>query len=300
MAAYAGGQGCAETEVESDQESGNRRASPYSGGDARRLELTGRPRLPRPTSASTGAIKFDTKWRIHGSLANVVQTPEGVGGLALRPNLARPVAGGFMMRTTALEGRPAARSSIVAIGVSHGGCVLFWGYLLAGAGIDMSAWPTWPMDPEPWSPAQALLMFAMWWVMMIAMMVPSAAPTILLFATIKRRQAIGHDSPVISSWLFLAGYLVIWAGFSPVAVSVQWGLEHAGLLSGMMASTSSLLAGIISACRRALPTHADQARLSSILPEPGAIPLNVLGNRTLWRALRMGFRRLTASAVAGS
>ncbi len=32
------------------------------------------------------------------------------------------------------------------------------------------------------------LVFAMWWVMMIAMMVPSAAPTILLFASIKRKQ----------------------------------------------------------------------------------------------------------------
>jgi predicted metal-binding membrane protein len=87
-------------------------------------------------------------------------------------------------------------------------------------------------------------MFAMWWVMMIAMMVPSAAPTILLFAAIKRRQAAA-ENPVIASWLFLAGYLVIWAGFSVVAVSVQWGLEQSGLLSGMLASTSSMLAGII-------------------------------------------------------
>ena len=38
---------------------------------------------------------------------------------------------------------------------------------------------------------------------------------------------------------------MIWAGFSLVAVAVQWGLDQAGLLSGMMASTSSVLAGII-------------------------------------------------------
>ena len=131
---------------------------------------------------------------------------------------------------------------IVAIGIAT--VVAFsWGYLIAGAGIDMSM-ADMPMDPEPWSPAQALLMFAMWWVMMVAMMVPTAAPTILLFATIKRRQATA-DSPVIPSWLFLAGYLVIWAGFSLVAVSAQWALEQSGLLSGMMASTSNLLAGII-------------------------------------------------------
>lgn len=131
---------------------------------------------------------------------------------------------------------------IVAIGLAT--VVAFsWGYLLAGAGIDMGM-ADMPMDPEPWSPAQALLMFAMWWVMMIAMMVPSAAPTILLFATIKRRQSAA-DNPVIASWLFLAGYLVIWAGFSVVAVSLQWALDQAGLLSGMMASTSNVLAGII-------------------------------------------------------
>jgi predicted metal-binding membrane protein len=131
---------------------------------------------------------------------------------------------------------------IVAIGIAT--VVAFsWGYLLAGAGIDMSM-ADMPMDPEPWSPAQALLMFAMWWVMMIAMMVPSAAPVILLFAVIKRRQA-ATENPVFASWLFLAGYLVIWASFSLVAVSAQWALEQSALLSGMMASTSSLLAGAI-------------------------------------------------------
>ena len=118
-----------------------------------------------------------------------------------------------------------------------------WGYLIAGAGIDMSM-ADMPMDPEPWSPAQALLMFAMWWVMMIAMMVPSAAPMILLFAAVKRRQASSR-SPRHATWLFLAGYLLIWAGFSLVAVSAQWGLERAGLLSRMMASTSNVLAEII-------------------------------------------------------
>ena len=147
-----------------------------------------------------------------------------------------------MMRTLALEQTLRHDRLIVAIGIAV--VVAFsWGYLLAGAAIDMSM-ADMPMDPEPWSPAQAWLMFAMWWVMMIAMMVPSAAPTILLYAAIKRRQAT-TDSPVIASWLFLAGYLVIWAGFSLVAVSLQWGLDQAGLLSGMMASTSSVVAGII-------------------------------------------------------
>ena len=147
-----------------------------------------------------------------------------------------------MTGTWALEQTLRHDRLIVAIGIAT--VVAFsWGYLIAGAGIDMGM-ADMPMDPEPWSPAQAWLMFAMWWVMMIAMMVPSAAPMILLFAAIKRRQAT-TESPVVASWLFLAGYLVIWAGFSVVAVSLQWGLEQAGLLSGMMASTSSVFAAII-------------------------------------------------------
>ena len=70
------------------------------------------------------------------------------------------------------------------------------------------------------------LVFVMWWVMMIAMMVPSAAPMVLLFATIKRKQATA--TAPYRSWMFLAGYLVIWAGFSLVAIAVQWALERPG------------------------------------------------------------------------
>jgi predicted metal-binding membrane protein len=146
-----------------------------------------------------------------------------------------------MTATSAIEHALRHDRLIVAFGLAT--VVAFsWGYLIAGAGIDMSM-ADMAMDPMPWSPGQAWLMFAMWWVMMAAMMVPSAAPMVLLFTAIKRRQAA--ERPVASSWLFLAGYLVIWAGFSLIAVLVQWGLDQAGLLSGMMASTSSTLAAII-------------------------------------------------------
>ena len=147
-----------------------------------------------------------------------------------------------MTGTSTLEQALRYDRLIVALGIAVV-VTLSWGYLIAGAGIDMSM-ADMPMDPMPWSPAQASLMFAMWWVMMIAMMAPSAAPMVLLFAAIKRRQA-KTDSPVVSAWIFVAGYLVIWAGFSLVAVAVQWGLDQAGLLSGMMATTSNFLAGII-------------------------------------------------------
>ena len=40
----------------------------------------------------------------------------------------------------------------------------------------------------PWTATQFVLMFLMWAVMMVGMMLPSAAPVILLFATVSRRR----------------------------------------------------------------------------------------------------------------
>jgi predicted metal-binding membrane protein len=129
---------------------------------------------------------------------------------------------------------------IVVVGVA-GVVVLAWIYLVAGAGIDASMTGM-PMEPMPWSPVYAALAFVMWWVMMIAMMVPGAAPMVLLFTAIKRKQGV---SPFVEAWTFLGGYLLIWAGFSLVAALAHWGLERVGLLSMAMASTSAVLGGVI-------------------------------------------------------
>jgi predicted metal-binding membrane protein len=45
----------------------------------------------------------------------------------------------------------------------------------------------------------------MWWVMMIAMMVPSATPMVLLFTAINRKRGPAAASPVVQAWLFLGG-----------------------------------------------------------------------------------------------
>jgi predicted metal-binding membrane protein len=131
---------------------------------------------------------------------------------------------------------------IVAVGLA-GVVALAWVYLAAGAGIDMST-AGMPMEPMPWSVFYAALMFTMWWMMMIAMMVPSASAMVLLFTAIKRKQA-ASASPSVQAWIFLAGYLLIWAGFSLVAALAQWGLERAGLLDMAMANTSATFGGII-------------------------------------------------------
>jgi len=148
-----------------------------------------------------------------------------------------------MNETSALEQILRHDRLIVAGGIA-GVMALAWAYLFARAGMD-TGMADMPMDmPMPWSPAYAVLMFAMWSTMMIAMMVSSAAPMVLLFAAIRRKQA-ASASPLVDAWIFLGGYLLVWAGFSLVATLAQWALERAGLLSMAMASSSAVLGGAI-------------------------------------------------------
>ena len=97
---------------------------------------------------------------------------------------------------------------------------------------------------EAWSPVEPFLLFLMWATMMVAMMLPSAAPTILLVATVLRRRR-EQASPAASISVFVAGYLLVWTGFSAVAALAQWGLHRTALLSPAMASTSPVLVGIL-------------------------------------------------------
>ncbi len=100
------------------------------------------------------------------------------------------------------------------------------------------------MEPAAWTLGYAGLMFAMWWVMMAAMMLPSAAPILLLFARVNRKERMG-DRPYVPTAIFAAGYLVAWGGFSALATGLQWALEQLGLLSPMMVTTSYWLGGAI-------------------------------------------------------
>jgi predicted metal-binding membrane protein len=139
---------------------------------------------------------------------------------------------------------------------------LSWAYLLAGPGMGMSAFEMTRMPqlemargmseggmagmammtPAAWTPAYAVLMFFMWWVMMVAMMLPGAAPMILLFAAVNRKQRdTGH--PCVATSIFAIGYLAAWAGFSLVAVILQWGFQRTGILSPMLVSTNAMLGG---------------------------------------------------------
>lgn len=95
-----------------------------------------------------------------------------------------------------------------------------------------------------WTPLRFGLTLSMWWTMMIAMMLPSAAPIILLYA-----KASGHGDAKTppSTAGFLIGYLFAWGAFSLLATGVHAGLERTGLISEMWLSSQSrwLSAGLL-------------------------------------------------------
>jgi predicted metal-binding membrane protein len=135
--------------------------------------------------------------------------------------------------------------------------LLAWAWLLAGAGMDalMGSMPgmgEMPMSEMPgmrlsWSASTWALLLAMWWVMMIAMMTPSAAPTILLYARVQRTASPETAGGVAPTMVFAAGYLLVWGVFSLLAVGAQFALDRAGLLNAelMRSQHRALSAGLL-------------------------------------------------------
>jgi predicted metal-binding membrane protein len=88
------------------------------------------------------------------------------------------------------------------------------------------------------------VLFLMWSVMMVAMMLPSAAPMVLLYARVGRKAAINAE-PFTPTGLFAAGYLLVWFGFALAATGTQWALERAALLTPTMEGISNVVGGIL-------------------------------------------------------
>jgi predicted metal-binding membrane protein len=155
--------------------------------------------------------------------------------------------------TTVLEA-VLRRDRLVVVVALVAAIVVAWIWILLGAGTGMNAVAMTQMAGMPdmdmmmertvWTPGYAGLIFAMWWVMMVAMMLPGATPMLLLFARVNRAQK-ARDRPYVATGIFAAGYLAAWGGFSALAAGLQWGLEQLELLSPMMTTTSYWLGGAI-------------------------------------------------------
>ena len=111
---------------------------------------------------------------------------------------------------------------------------LSWWFLATGAGMGGGMGKGMAMAPPPLG-----AVVLMWWLMMFAMMLPSAAPTILLYGRV--RQMRGSDAAIAQTWIFLAGYLAIWLLFAVAAAAGQQ------MLSGgaMMLADQRLATGVL-------------------------------------------------------
>ena len=136
--------------------------------------------------------------------------------------------------------------SVVLAGVV-GVAAVAWTYTVYLAwdmrGMDMGTSMAMPQT-QAWGAVDFALMFLMWAVMMVAMMVPTAAPMILVFARVNRTRREQHR-PFIPTGVFLAGYVIVWSGFALLAVLAQWGLHTASLLSPIMVSSSPIFGGAL-------------------------------------------------------
>jgi len=118
---------------------------------------------------------------------------------------------------------PFASDRAVAIAALLALCGLAWAYLLYLAwgmahmevGVAMAIMPR----MASWQSVDLALVFAMWAIMMIAMMLPSAAPMMLLFAALS--QKLRKPRPRSEFFAFVGGYVAVWSGFSLLATLMQ-------------------------------------------------------------------------------
>jgi predicted metal-binding membrane protein len=100
-----------------------------------------------------------------------------------------------------------------------------------------SAW----MMTAVWDVRHLALLWAMWAVMMVGMMLPSASPLLLLYGSVARRSATGASAASRQIYALAAGYLAVWAVFSLGATALQRLLAMLLYISSMMEVTSPVV-----------------------------------------------------------
>jgi len=104
----------------------------------------------------------------------------------------------------------------------------------------LAAW----MTTVVWDWPHLVLLWLMWAVMMTAMMLPTAAPLILLYGAAARRSG-DRASSATRVYALAGGYLFVWTLFSVVATTLQRGLAARLVLTPMMEPASSTAAAIV-------------------------------------------------------
>ncbi|UCI26842.1 DUF2182 domain-containing protein [Mesorhizobium sp. B2-8-5] len=103
------------------------------------------------------------------------------------------------------------------------------------------------MRMEIYSPTMGMtapLFLAVWIVMMIAMMFPTAAPMILTFHQVQAAKR-GRGETFVSTWVFVAGYMLVWGAIGVLAFAGAAGAEMLGGQMGMSAATAARIGGVL-------------------------------------------------------
>lgn len=124
--------------------------------------------------------------------------------------------------------------------------VLLW-LLLAVAAICWLVVLRQAGTPPAMGPAMGLVLplFLFAWVsMMVAMMFPTAAPMILMFATVSagKRQ---RQEPFVPTWVFVTAYLAVWVGFGVLAFAVATGIDALSRGSPWAMGNATRLGGLL-------------------------------------------------------
>jgi predicted metal-binding membrane protein len=161
---------------------------------------------------------------------------------SIRPSRISPKVRCFGERAPSLRGGLLPLGGIVIVlGIS-------WAYLayMAWGMENMDVAAEWWLMPRMsnWAGADLALVFAMWAIMMAAMMLPSAMPLLLLLAR-SNSQRYSRVRALLATSASGLGYVTAWGAFSALATLAQWGLLEARLVSPMMASSSPYLSALL-------------------------------------------------------
>lgn len=138
----------------------------------------------------------------------------------------------------ALQRERAVTSTLVLATLASWGWIVLLARDMYGTMLGASAW----MMTVHWDLAHLFLLWAMWAVMMTAMMLPSAAPLVLLYAG--ALHARGERDASRRIYALAGGYLAAWAVFSIGATALQRILASALVLTPMMEPERPILAAV--------------------------------------------------------
>jgi predicted metal-binding membrane protein len=119
--------------------------------------------------------------------------------------------------------------------------------VLASLAWAFLAWPAGGAEMDMASPTMGLrapLFLAIWVVMMAAMMFPTAAPMILTFHRVqagKRQRGV----PFVSTWIFVAAYMLVWGGAGVIAYLGALGAEVVARRMALPAAVAARIGGAI-------------------------------------------------------